>query len=97
MANDISHFQTFEDFKQKSLKNSQIKAEYDKLGPRFEVISQLIKARNKTGLTQSEVASRMGTKQSVLARFESGNTNPTLDFIQRLAKALNTTITLRIS
>jgi ribosome-binding protein aMBF1 (putative translation factor) len=97
MAIDISQFQTFEDFKQKSLKNPQIRAEYDKLGPRFEVINQLIKARNKTGLTQSEVASRMGTKQSALARFEAGNTNPTLDFIQRLAKALGTTITLRIS
>lgn len=97
MNNKFSDFQTFEDFKAESLKNPKIRSEYDKLGPRYEVIRQLIKARNKLKMTQEEVAIRMGTKQSALARFEAGNTNPTLDFVQKLARALETTIVLKIS
>jgi ribosome-binding protein aMBF1 (putative translation factor) len=98
MKYNISKFQTFENFKTEALLgNAEVKAEYDKLGPRYEVIRQLIKARNKSKLTQKEVANRMGTKQSALARFEAGNTNPTLDFVQKLARALETTFVLKIS
>jgi ribosome-binding protein aMBF1 (putative translation factor) len=97
MTVDISKFESFEKFRRKSLKNPRIKKEYDKLGPRYQLIEQLIQARIKTGLTQKEIAVRMGTKQSALARFEAGNTNPTLKFIQKLAKALDTTFRLKIS
>jgi len=97
MKTDISKFTTFEEFKKQSLSDPQVKKEYDLLGPRYQIINQLIQARIKKGLTQKEIATRMGTKQSALARFESGNSNPTLKFIQKLAKALDTTFNLTIS
>jgi len=97
MKTDISKFTTFKDFKKQSLSYPQVKKEYDLLGPRYQIINQLIQARIKKGLTQKEIATRMGTKQSALARFESGNSNPTLKFIQKLAKALDTTFNLTIS
>jgi len=48
-----------------------------------------IKLRNKRRLSQKELAERMGTSQSAIARFERGNINPTLEFAARLAKVLN--------
>ncbi|MBP9817456.1 helix-turn-helix transcriptional regulator [Candidatus Shapirobacteria bacterium] len=74
-----------------------VKKEYDKLGPKFKLIAKTLRARNRQKLTQKQVADLMGTKQSALARFEAGNSNPTLSFLQRLAKALNTSFVLRIS
>lgn len=90
--------QTLEEFKKEIFKKRPgIKKEYDKLAPKYNLIAKTIKARTKSGFTQKEVAERMGTKQSALARFEAGNTNPTLGFIQRLAQALDTTFKFTIS
>lgn len=94
MKRDISKFQTFEDFKRESLKDPEIKREYDKLGPEFELINKIIEARIHKKLTQKDIADRMGTKQSALARLESGHANPTIGFVQKLATALGTDITL---
>ena len=94
MKTDISKFQTFEDFKRESLKDPEIKREYDKLGPEFELINKIIEARIHKKLTQKDLADRMGTKQSALARLESGHSNPTIKFVQKLATALGTDITL---
>ncbi|MBU1117502.1 helix-turn-helix domain-containing protein [Patescibacteria group bacterium] len=94
MKRDISKFQTFEDFKRESLKDPEIKREYDKLGPEFELINKIIEARIHKKLTQKDIADRMGTKQSALARLESGRCNPTIGFVQKLATALGTDITL---
>ena len=94
MKTDISKFQTFEDFKRESLKDPELKREYDRLGPEFELINKIIEARIHNKLTQKDIANRMGTKQSALARLESGRANPTLAFVQKLATALGTDITL---
>lgn len=60
-----------------------------KLKPRYEIISQFIAARNELNLTQEEeLAFRAGTQKSNISRFESGDYNPTLDFITKLAKSL---------
>ena len=48
------------------------KKEYDALESEFALFDELIKARNNAGLTQSEVAERMGTKPPAIARLESG-------------------------
>lgn len=95
--NNISKFIGFESVLKESLKDPKFKKEYEKLGPKYDLIKQVIEAKTKLGLTQKEIADRMGTKQSALARFESGNINPTLNFMQKLAKALNTTLRLTIS
>ena len=87
----------FNDYKRQALKNSRVKAEYDKLQPEFELINAIIEARKKTGLTQAQLASKIGTKQSVISRLEIGQANPTLDFLKRLSTALNSKLEIHLS
>ncbi len=54
------------------MQDSAFKKEYDALGSEFALFDELIKARNNAGLTQAEVAERMGTKTPAIARLESG-------------------------
>ena len=56
----------------------------------------IIEARIKKGITQKALAEKMGTKQSAIARFESGNYNPSLSFLKKLANALGLTLTVRV-
>ena len=64
------------------------KKEHERLKPRYELIAQLINARNEQHLTQAELAARMGTQKSNISRFESGSYNPSLDFLIRAAASL---------
>ncbi|HAM88676.1 MAG: Helix-turn-helix domain protein [Candidatus Falkowbacteria bacterium GW2011_GWC2_38_22] len=85
----------FQDFKNKVLKNKEIKRFYDELGPEFELIHQLIEKRIKAGLTQTELAQKIGTKQSAISRLERGDYNPSVAFLRKVAEALGSE--LRIS
>ena len=87
----------FNDYKKQALKNSKTKAEYDKLQPEFELINALIEARKNNGLTQTQLAQKIGTKQSVISRLEIGRANPTLGFLKKLAAALNSTLEIHIT
>lgn len=73
--------------KKEWLRDKKIAEEYGKLKPYFQLVSKLIEARLKKGLTQEEVAKRMQTKQSAIARLESGNANPTIAFLERYIEA----------
>jgi ribosome-binding protein aMBF1 (putative translation factor) len=75
----------------------RVKAEYDALAPKYALISAMLDARNKKGMTQKDIARRAGTTQSAIARFESGRTNPTLDFATRLSSALGAKLEIRLS
>ena len=83
--------------KSELLQNKVVKKEYDRLTPRYKVISELISARIKTGISQKELAQRIGTKQSAIARFESGRSNPTLEFASRLSSAVGAKLEIRLS
>ena len=93
----MRHHLSFDKFLKDSLKNPKIKAEYDKLQPEFALIDALIKSRAKNNMTQRQLANKMGTKQSVISRLEIGRANPTLSFLKRLAKALNSKLEIRFS
>lgn len=73
-----------------------VKKIYDSLGPKYDAMIQVIRAREKRKLTQFRLATKIGTKQSAIARFEAGNTNPTLEFLQKLATALDTPINITL-
>lgn len=60
----------FNDFLNEQLKNDELKKEYDKLTPEYEIISAIIKARNEKGLTQLELAKTIGTDQSRISKLE---------------------------
>ena len=79
------------------LKDPEFKAEYDKLQPEYAVINAIIEARVKRGITQKELAGRIGTKQSVISRLESGNANPSVAFLKKLAEALNTNLQIKFT
>lgn len=79
----------FNEFLRESLKNSKIKKEYDRLQPDFAVIEAILKARKEKGITQKQLAARIGTKQSVISRLEAGHANPSVAFLAKLAEALD--------
>jgi len=79
---------TWKQLKTELLQNKAVKKEYDKLTPRYKIISELISARIKKGITQKELAQKIGTKQSAIARFEAGNINPSLGFLEKMAKVM---------
>ncbi len=68
---------------------------YEELGPEFELARSLIEARTRAGLTQAQLASRMQTTQSVIARMESGRVRPSTKTLEKVARATGTR--LRIS
>ena len=77
------------------MKSPKYKAEYKALGEEFQLLRTLIEARMHAGLSQSELARRMKTSQSYVARIESGQVKPSTDALQRFAQA--TGCRLRIS
>ncbi len=68
------------------------RAEYDALEGEFAIAAALIRARADAGLTQQQLAERMGTKQEVVARWEGGKVMPSTRTLARLAKATGTTL-----
>ncbi len=87
----------WEEVRKELLSDPETKREYDKLAPRYEVISQLIAARIKNKMTQADVAKKVGTKQSAIARLEGGNVNPSLDFLERIAEVLGYKLTIHLT
>lgn len=92
---DSKKFIDFDNVLKEKLKNKEFKAEYDLLRPKFEAIEMSLKKRSEYNLSQKDLAKKMGTKQSAISRFESGRYNPSLEFLERLAKALNSTLEIR--
>lgn len=90
-------FCPFSETKKKLLKNKKFREEYKKLEPEFELACKLIEERNKRGLTQAALAKKMKTKQSAIARLESGSYNMTLTFLDRVARALDTNVVISFS
>lgn len=78
----------FSDIKELLMKDDDFKAEYEKLKPRYDVISQIIEERSKQDITQEELALRVGTQKSNISRLESGAYNPSLDFLVKVAHSL---------
>lgn len=87
---------SFEEMKTDMLKDEEFKMEYEKLKPRYEAIEQIIRARKEQNMTQSELAKRVGTQKSNISRLESGNYNPSLDFLTKVAESLGKSLSIQI-
>ena len=70
------------------MKDPEFKAAYDALGPEFELMEAVIAKRIEKKMTQKQLAHKIGTKQSAIARLESGGSNPSLAFLRKVAGAL---------
>jgi len=85
-------------FKARALAHPDVKREYELLAEEFEFMDEILKARTATGLTQADVATRIGTTQSAIARLESegGKHSPSIATLQRYASALGYKLQLRL-
>lgn len=78
------------------LQEPAVKAEYDALAQEFDTARELIAARGRAGVTQLELARRMGTTQSAIARLESGKCIPSIKTVQRYAQAIGCRAVVRL-
>ena len=78
----------FEVLKARMLQDPAFKAEYDRLGPIYELVFELVEARHRAGLTQAQLAARMGTTRSTIARLENARHMPSLAMARRYAAAM---------
>lgn len=81
--------QTYKQLKRRLLRDEKVQEDYNHLEPEFAVIRMIIKKRIKEGLSQKELAEKIGTKQSAISRLESGTYNPSLALLQKVVEALN--------
>ncbi len=79
-----------DDLHKKWMKRKEYREAYEELAPEFTVARAVIKARATAGLTQEQLAKRMETTQSVIARLEGGRTRPSTHTLERLATATGT-------
>jgi ribosome-binding protein aMBF1 (putative translation factor) len=77
------------------MKDPKYKTKYEAMGREFQLVHSLIEARMRAGLSQTQLARRMKTSQSYVARIESGQVKPSTAALERLAKA--TGLQLRIT
>ena len=91
---------THEELKAKALANPDVKAEYDALAPEFNLLREMLLARKSAGLSQAEIAIKMGTKAPAVTRLESsltsGNHSPSLATIKKYAEAVNCHVEIKL-
>ncbi|MCX5808482.1 MAG: helix-turn-helix transcriptional regulator [Proteobacteria bacterium] len=89
---------THKELKNRALERTDVKAEYESLADEFAFLDEFLKARTAAGITQAEVAKRIGTTQSTIARLESGRGkhSPSLATLQKYAHALGCRLELRL-
>ena len=85
-------------FKARALARPEVRREYDRLADEFSFLDDILRARSEAGLSQAEVAVRIGTTQSAVARLESagGGHSPSIATLQRYASALGYKLQVRL-
>ena len=87
---------TLQQLKSQMLANPETRKAYDAMADEFGMARELIAARARAGLSQADVAQRMGTTQSAVARLESGQRPPSLRSVQRYAQAIGCRAVVRL-
>ena len=88
------------EFKKKALQNKGVKAAYEALEPEFSILREILKARQKAGLSQAEIAEKMGTKAPAVTRLESslgsGKHSPSIATLKKYANALGCHLQIKL-
>jgi DNA-binding XRE family transcriptional regulator len=79
----------FEDYLNEQLKDSTFRKHYAEFGKQLEIAYQVLQLRKRAGMSQAELAKKIGTTQSNVARIETGKQNFTTEILVKIAKALN--------
>ena len=94
---DINRSRPFDEYRQEQLRNPEFAAIFYALEPEFQIARQVLRLRLIHGLSQAELAKRVGTAQPNLSRLERATINPSLSFLQRVATALNAEIEIHFN
>ncbi len=76
---------TLDGYLNEQLKDPEFRKEYEALQPEFEIKRAMIEARRNSGMTQKQLADKTGIAQADISKLETGNANPSLKTLQRLA------------
>ena len=89
---------TLKAFKGRALARPDVRREYEGLKEEFEILDEIFKARADAGFTQAELAARIGTTQSAVARLETamGKHSPSIGTLKRYASALGYRLQVRL-
>ncbi len=89
---------THKELRSRALARGDVRVEFDKLEEEFAFLDEFLKARAAAGMSQAEIADRMGTTQSAVARLESGRGkhSPSLATLRKYARALGYRVDLRL-
>ena len=91
---------THDELKHQALQTPAVYAAYEAFGPEFDILRQMLQARQDAGLTQAQVAERMGTKPPAVTRLEaslsSGKHSPSLATLRKYAEAVGCHLEVRL-
>ena len=79
---------SYKEYKEKALRDHEVKTEYEALQPEYDIIQAMINARVDQKITQQELSERTGITQADISRIENGTRNPSLNMMKKLAKGL---------
>lgn len=85
---------TFEDHLKELLKNPKFRKEWEDSEVEYQLSCKLIEARLKKGLSQRELAKKVGTSQAAISRIEAMTGNPSVSFLKRISAALGGKLTI---
>jgi len=84
----------FQEYLAEKLKNPKFRKYYDEYGKQLEIAYQILQLRKRKGLSQAELAKKIGIKQSNIARIEAGRQNLSINTLQKFAQVFNCTVKL---
>lgn len=92
----MKNFKPFAQLKKELLADPEVKKHYDALEPEYALIRSVIDKRLKKKMSQHELARKIGTGQSAISRLESGESNPSMKFLQKVAYALGARLSITL-
>ena len=75
----------------------EVEEEYQRQAPRYALVRELIRVRKSAGLSQAELARRIGTTQGVISRLESGEHSPKFETVADAARALGYRLDVKLT
>jgi ribosome-binding protein aMBF1 (putative translation factor) len=93
----LMRMKNYTNLKKRLLKDKKVLEEYKALAPEFAIAEAVIEKRIEQGMSQSDLAKKIGTKQSAISRLESGNYNPSIKLLEKVANALHLKLSVTLS
>ena len=91
---------THSELREKALGRNGVKVAYDALEPEFALLRELLRARHRAGMSQADIAKKMGTKPPAVTRLESsltsGKHSPTIATLKKYAQALGCRLEIKL-